>query len=258
MAWPGTEGANLPSTLLPCWIEATVRPRHFNGELIVDVQRMQVVMVDEINLGAAVLPQRLCPAQAQSALRDLVEFQQSIECPELQRFVTNVLCDTEIEIGFLTAPASRNHHHAFAGGLLVHSVSPLALVKTMAEELFLDDQEAIEVTQVGYLFHDLGKVQASCQAPHTRHEFLAGLLIGPHLNQLAHYWARGASALRYIFDYIDQPRATRRRAEFAGADVVVWVDQHSASLAAGRGLDAGSSVVAIESAKKLEVRHVAR
>lgn len=262
MVWPhALKLGAIPADGSP--VELQLRPRWFNGELIADVQRIRLLDPDGVVLGAQLLPRRHCPEAALPALRDLVEFQKSLEHPVLKAFLSGVLLDPAIGIDLLSCKASKRHHHAFEGGLLVHCVSPMALVKTMAEDLFADDQDAIELTQVAYLLHDLGKLKTLKEGfrpagvAQLRHEFFTAKLLKPHLDGLAGRWPQGASALSYIFDYIEQPREKRRRSSFVGADVVIWVDQHNAAMTAGRGLDNVSESVEVVK-QPAEHRHAIR
>lgn len=58
-------------------------------------------------------------------------------------------------------PAAVGHHHAYAGGLLEHTLSVAACAKSMAES-FIDygyDVDA-DIVVAGALLHDLGKIEA--------------------------------------------------------------------------------------------------
>lgn len=239
MVWPNAARAIGPLPPMPCFVEVTGRPRWFNDELILDVHQLHRIEADQIASGVLLMPKGICPDIALPALRDLVEFHGLIESPDLRSFVARVLHDEAVVESLLRCPASRRQHHAYPGGLLVHSASPLGLVKTMAEERVGDDPESVEVTQVAYLFHGLGKVVSLRNTPcermaYLRHGFLTIQILAPHIKWLSARSPRLAAMLSDVFDVIDQPPSTRRRASIAGADVVMWVAQHTASLSAGQ------------------------
>ena len=63
--------------------------------------------------------------------------------------------DEEIRAGLFRAPAARGIHHAWAGGLLEHTLSVARLCMSLADRYpFLDRQ----ILLVAALFHDLGKL----------------------------------------------------------------------------------------------------
>ncbi len=75
--------------------------------------------------------------------------------PALKRFICNVFQDSEIRQKFITAPASIRHHHAYPGGLVVHSVE-------VAWQVLLQLQVPARERYIGVvagLFHDIGKIR---------------------------------------------------------------------------------------------------
>jgi 3'-5' exoribonuclease len=66
----------------------------------------------------------------------------------------NVLRDERIRTALLSAPGAKSIHHAYAGGLLEHTLAIMRICKAMSE---LYPQVDKEVLLVGALCHDLGK-----------------------------------------------------------------------------------------------------
>lgn len=241
MVWPSAAKTIGPLPAMPCYVEVTGKPREFNGQLIMDVHHLHKIEAQEIAPGALLLPRSLCPEIARPALRDLVEFHASLGSLELKGFVARALHDEAILEALFRCPASRHRHHAYPGGLLVHSAGPLAWVKTLAEDQFQDDTESVELTQVAYLFHGLGKAlpmrSTSPKKTFLSPESLTTKILLPHLQWLSARCHKLAAALGEVFEFVDQPAGLRQRATFAGAEVVSWVGQHNASLSVCRGLE---------------------
>jgi 3'-5' exoribonuclease len=99
------------------------------------------------------LPAALCPVpHALGAMQELIS---NISEPYLAEFVTNVLLQANIGIRFIQCPASLNHHHNYAGGLLEHSVEVAA---NFAREKGRTQQDK-DLAVVAALLHDIGKTQ---------------------------------------------------------------------------------------------------
>jgi len=109
-------------------------------------------------------------AQLESILASFTE-------PDLKRLVTAVLADGEIREAFREAPAAKQLHHAFLGGLLEHVVSVLTLaVKVVPHYPIL----MRDLVLTGVILHDIGKIHELAWA--TGFEYtLEGTLLG-HIN----------------------------------------------------------------------------
>jgi 3'-5' exoribonuclease len=80
----------------------------------------------------------------------------SIANPELKRLLDALLSDAPLAKAFSEAPAARQLHHAWLGGLLEHVVSLLGLADRIAAHYTLLDRDLL-VT--GVILHDIGKVR---------------------------------------------------------------------------------------------------
>ena len=94
--------------------------------------------------------------------------------PDLKRLVTAVLADGKIREAFREAPAAKQLHHAFLGGLLEHVVSLLTLaVKVVPHYPIL----MRDLVLTGVILHDIGKIHELAWA--TGFEYtLEGTLLG--------------------------------------------------------------------------------
>jgi 3'-5' exoribonuclease len=93
---------------------------------------------------------------------------------DLKRLVTAVLADGKIREAFREAPAAKQLHHAFLGGLLEHVVSLLTLaVKVVPHYPIL----MRDLVLTGVILHDIGKIHELAWA--TGFEYtLEGTLLG--------------------------------------------------------------------------------
>jgi len=80
---------------------------------------------------------------------------ESIVHPDLKRLLKALLSDASLAKAYREAPAARQLHHAWLGGLLEHVVSLLGLADRVAAHYPLLDRDLL-VT--GVILHDIGKV----------------------------------------------------------------------------------------------------
>lgn len=73
---------------------------------------------------------------------------------DLRDFVRDVLLQPDVALNYLCCPASLNHHHNYAGGLLLHSLE-MAWQTMTSEEL---SGIECDIAVVAALLHDIGKV----------------------------------------------------------------------------------------------------
>ena len=100
------------------------------------------------------LPETYCvPNQNLSRLNGVLS---KIDSQPLQKFMADVLVPLDVCIPFFQAPASLNHHHNYPGGLLEHSLE----VAEIVADLPLKTQVETELSIVGALLHDIGKIKS--------------------------------------------------------------------------------------------------
>jgi hypothetical protein len=187
----------------------------------------------EMAPGLELLPESVVPTEALLAFRQLVRFTARLHNPHLKRLVSDVLGDPAVSVPFCTFPASESgYHHGYEGGLLVHSTDMLEYISSGKDAIFNGKRDEMEVTQVGYLFHDLGKVCTS--APDVsredraiRHEQHTLRMLRPHLDRLAYDDPRSALLLREILVGCATRARDRKWGGFVGARLVTELDGFS-------------------------------
>ena len=80
----------------------------------------------------------------------------SVTNPDLKRLLNALLTEAPIAQAFREAPAARQLHHAWLGGLLEHVVSLLGLADRVAAHYPMLDRDLL-VT--GVILHDIGKIR---------------------------------------------------------------------------------------------------
>lgn len=107
---------------------------------------------------------QLCPIPgvvAQTAA--LVE---SIENDDIRRFITSALLDSRVCQRYWSYPASLSHHHAYEGGLALHSLEVATLVASSRALGNRDRDMGIAYA----LVHDYGKVLCYDNGRYTHHQ----------------------------------------------------------------------------------------
>lgn len=235
-AWPLT---------VPAVIQVAGRPVGRGEDAALSISTLQILHPASIDLGVQLLPVRFCPKLALSSFATLLHWEKTWPVV-LRRFVGQVLLDPAIGIPFLRTKAAGRYHHAYRGGLLQHSVELLDLVPALVRRLMPDCPDAVAVTQVAVLFHDLGKIHTVGQGDGQRpvlppasagysHEVLSLKMLIPHLKALSTFCPETASVLFEVFTYLSQPHATRGHARSLVIDIVRFIDQMSTALDRGVG-----------------------
>lgn len=203
--------------------------REFNGCWIVDVVEAALLKSEPVQ------PVRLIPRSI-SPLPLLVEqleyLADFISHAALRRFVGWVLADDAITFPFVSLPASREHHHSTAGGLLAHSLQCVAMVARY-EEFPMDE---IELGMVAALFHDIGKIK-TLQSVGKRtaggyvldHDALTLEVLAPHLHRLDEICPDAGLALRYLWTWRQQ-RSSYRQPLLTIAEAITSADRISSGL----------------------------
>jgi len=94
--------------------------------------------------------------------------------PDLQRLVTAVLADRAVREAFIEAPAAKQLHHAWLGGLLEHVVSLIGLADRVVPHYPMLMRDLV---LTGVILHDIGKIRELAWA--TGFEYtLEGTLLG--------------------------------------------------------------------------------
>lgn len=150
----------------------------------------------------------------------------------LRRFLFNVFLNKDITKAFTTVNASINHHHAWKGGLLVHSVESALMAHQLAKT-WMTPVEA-EITVVAALLHDIGKTRTFQDNGHwselghyVSHDALSLEILAPYLAELDKQWRTGANLLRHILGW---DRKQKTFPAFPGTHLLKMCDQFSTAL----------------------------
>lgn len=242
--WAERQHLILPISL-PCIVQVTGKLGGRGTGRHLSIDTLQRLPVSAIESGIRLLPKRFCPATSLGSLKQLSDWE-STWPPPLRRFVAQVLLDPRIGIPFLRAKAAGRYHHAYRGGLLLHSVELLELVPPMAQGLMPDEPMAPALCQVAVLFHDLGKIytvgEGDSQRPdlpaklrHQSHEELTCQLLKHHLDALAVIAPEAAAVLDAVFSFLARPHQQRGHAPSLVIDIVRFIDQMSTAIDRGVG-----------------------
>jgi hypothetical protein len=122
-------------------------------------------------------------------------------------FLHAVFSDPAIGPAFTDRPASVAHHHAFQGGLLVHSVE--VAWRVFRESLSAEDK-ALAVAAA--LLHDVGKTRTYTHdgrrtplGEQMEHEALTLEILAIHLARLDRDWPLGGTRLRLLLTWRRRP-----------------------------------------------------
>ena len=236
--WPEhRHQTRLPPIDHPVQVEATVR-RH-EGRPQLCITRLDALDPDQVTVATDVI----C-APGQDRIHGLLRnLELSLPQP-LRGFLARVLLDPGIGSPFLACRASGRHHHAGQGGLVVHSLENIDLIGATVKRTLPDDPVSVAIAQIGYLLHDVGKIRtvgaSNRPALHhvVRHETHSLLLLAPHLEWLRSQAAEVHAGLCYVLEHLATPAASRSRARYFPAEVVVQFDQWSAAAHARRDIKA--------------------
>lgn len=232
-AWPESR-SSVTCSATPAAVSVTGTVHQFNDRAQIKVHALAPIDPEQVPSATALLPRRRCPEAALAALDRLARWEQSLPCP-LDGFVRHVLLDPGIGVPFLRCRASVSHHHAFVGGLLVHSTERLDEAFEVTQHTLPNDEWSPWIAQMGYLLHDLGKLKSVGELRRPRyalvmpHELATIEMLAPHLAWLEQRDIRLAMALRNVFAYLAMPAASRKLPEYEVAGIVAALDRWSAA-----------------------------
>ena len=226
----------------PIPVAVTASVQNFRDQPQLKVHAMAPMAPDQVASATALLPRRRCPDSAVHALARLSELEHDLPDP-LNRFLRAVLLDPLIGLPLLRCRASVQHHHAFVGGLLVHSTEMLDQADELTRKVIPHDDWSPHLAQLGYFLHDLGKLKTVGElrrpqfALAVRHEFATIELLAPHLRKLEQRDLALAVAIRHLLGFLATPARARTTPNHVIAEIVEKLDQLSAAGHNRRDLD---------------------
>ncbi len=125
----------------------------FDDRLQMKVEQLRKATEDEVDK-ADLLPSTTCDVN--ELWRQLLGFVDSFTDPNLKLLLTTLLGDPQIAALYRQAPAARQLHHAWLGGLLEHVVSLLNLGDRVAPSYPMLHRDLL---LTGVILHDIGKVR---------------------------------------------------------------------------------------------------
>lgn len=218
----------------PSAVQIAAHVQAYQGHPQLKVHAVTPLAPEQLDRATTLLPRRWCPEAAWPALDQLAQLERALPAP-LGGFLRNVLLDPTIGLPLLRCRASVNHHHAFPGGLLVHSTEMLDMAAGLTRRIVPNDPWSPFLAQLGYLLHDLGKLRTvgeQRRPPYALvvgHAFITIELLAPHLRWLEQQDLALATALRHVFSHLAIPAAARRVPNHVVAEVVDKLDQLSAA-----------------------------
>jgi len=129
------------------------RINEYRGGLQVVVKNMTACPADSVDY-ADFIPRT--HHNIESMFERLVGLTESMETEYLKELFSRFWNDSEFVEKFKTAPAAKNMHHAYLGGLLEHTLSMALLVERIAGHYSGIDMDLL---LSGVVLHDIGKIR---------------------------------------------------------------------------------------------------
>lgn len=132
------------------------RASRFRDQLQITVEAFAPLSAEETaeaSLGDYVPASERDPEEMFRELRYLCH--EEFKYPPWRKFVSAVLNNPDLAAKLKSAPGAKSVHHAYAGGLLEHTLSVFKLCETIADHYADLDRQTL---LAGALFHDFGKI----------------------------------------------------------------------------------------------------
>jgi 3'-5' exoribonuclease len=134
-------------------VKARGSASRFDDRLQMKVDQLRLAQTGEVDKSDLLPATTYDVAVLWSQLESSVE---SLTNPDLKLLLTTILADPAIAAAYREAPAARQLHHAWLGGLLEHVVSLLNLADRVAAHYPLLDRDLL---LTGVVLHDIGKIR---------------------------------------------------------------------------------------------------
>jgi len=127
--------------------------QRFNDRLQVKIEQLRKAHLHEVER-ADMMP--ATTYDVESLWAQLLGFVDSFTDPHLKLLVSTILADPQVSAPFRQAPAAKQLHHAWLGGLLEHVVSLLTLADRVAPHYPILHRDLL---LTGVILHDIGKIR---------------------------------------------------------------------------------------------------
>ena len=134
-------------------VKARGSASRFDDRLQMKIDQLRKAAPGEVDK-SDLLPSTTCDVA--DLWRHLMGFVESFANPDLKRLLAVLLADPALAEAYREAPAAKQLHHAWLGGLLEHVVSLLTLADRVAPHYPILDRDLL---LTGVLLHDIGKVR---------------------------------------------------------------------------------------------------
>jgi 3'-5' exoribonuclease len=147
------DGDSLGEVSAGDFVFVTGNVTEYSGRLQVVVNSISLVEDGEVD-AADFLP--TYSGDINSVMKALQEFRTSVRDKNLRQLLDSFFDDNEFMILFRLAPAAKRVHHAYLGGLAVHTLSVLRLLRSMQSVYeFLN----VDLLITAGILHDIGKIE---------------------------------------------------------------------------------------------------
>jgi 3'-5' exoribonuclease len=134
-------------------VKARGSASRFDDRLQMKVDQLRLAQLSEVDK-TDLLPSTTCDVAV--LWSQLQGFAQSLTNPDLKRLLAALLDDPVLAQAFREAPAAKQLHHAWLGGLLEHVVSLCTLADRVAPHYPMLDRDLL---LTGVILHDIGKIR---------------------------------------------------------------------------------------------------
>jgi 3'-5' exoribonuclease len=134
-------------------VKARGSASRFDDRMQMKIDQLRLAQANEVDK-MDMLPSTSCDVA--DLWRQLLGFVESFTNPHLKLLLTTVLDDPALALAYREAPAAKQLHHAWLGGLLEHVISLCKLADHVAPHYPLIDRDLL---LTGVILHDIGKVR---------------------------------------------------------------------------------------------------
>jgi 3'-5' exoribonuclease len=134
-------------------VKARGSASRFDDRMQMKIDQLRVALPNEVDKADMLPSTTYDVATLWSQLRAFVD---SLTNPDLKLLLTTMLDDPAIAEAYREAPAAKQLHHAWLGGLLEHVISLCTLADRVAPHYPLLDRDLL---LTGVILHDIGKVR---------------------------------------------------------------------------------------------------
>ncbi len=134
-------------------VKARGSASRFDDRLQMKIDQLRLAQAGEVDK-MDMLPATNCDVAGM--WRQLLGFVESFTNPHLKLLLTTLLDDPALALAYREAPAAKQLHHAWLGGLLEHVISLCTLADRVAPHYPLIDRDLL---LTGVVLHDIGKVR---------------------------------------------------------------------------------------------------